>query len=200
IHAHFAGAATECAMAASGLLGVPYSFTAHAHDIFVHPRALREKFEGAALTITVCEYNRRFLRDELGFDPPTIPIIVCCVDPKRFARKSPYRKGAPPLVVSIGRLVEKKGFDVLIDAARRLRDRGVDCALEIIGTGPLEASLKERIKRLGLDDRVRFTGALPHAEVYERLERAAVYAQPFCVAADGDRDSMPVVVKEAMAM
>lgn len=200
LHAHFAGDAAETAMGCALLLGLPYSFTAHAHDIFVGPRALREKYENAAFTVTVCEYNRRYLEETLGPAAGEIHMVVCCVDPTRFERKTPYRKSAPPKIVAVGRLVEKKGFADLVDALGLLRRRGVFADLEIVGTGPLEAALKERAKAAGVGDAVRFLGALPHAEVRRRLEEATLFSLPFVVAADGDRDSMPVVVKEAMAM
>jgi len=200
LHAHFAGDATEVAMACAALLDLPYSFTAHAQDIFVDPRALPEKFARAAFAVTVCEYNRRHLVEWLGERRDHIQMVVCCVDPERFRRKIPYEKGNPPTIAAVGRFVEKKGYEYLIDAMGLLRARGVDAKLTIIGRGPLERALKERVERAGVADRVTFTGALPHAEVYEQLERSTLFCLPFVVAEGGDRDSMPVVVKEAMAM
>src|SRR5439155_1052651 len=99
-------------------------------------------------------------------------------------------------VLAVGRLVEKKGFGYLVEAAARLRVERV----WIVGDGPLRDELERQIARLGLEDTVELLGARGHEEVRELLEQAAVVAMPSVVAADGDRDTMPVVVKEALAM
>jgi glycosyltransferase involved in cell wall biosynthesis len=102
--------------------------------------------------------------------------------------------------VAVGRLVEKKGFAYLIEAAAALEEREPLDTVTIVGDGPLEANLRELAERLGVAHRVRLLGAREPDEVRGLLEEADLLAMPCVVAADGDRDSMPVVVKEALAM
>lgn len=120
------------------------------------------------------------------------------VDPKRFLRQRPHADTRR--VLAIGRLVEKKGFVHLIRAAAEPALAGVLERIVIVGAGPLRARLQEEIDQLGLGDAVRLTGRREPDEVRALLESADVLAMPCVVAADGDRDSMPVVVKEALAM
>jgi glycosyltransferase involved in cell wall biosynthesis len=102
-------------------------------------------------------------------------------------------------VVSVARLVPKKGFDVLIDAAAELVRTRPDLRVEIVGDGPLRADLESRIAEHRLRDVVQLRGALSHEHSLERIAAARAFALPCRIAADGDRDSMPVVIKEAMA-
>jgi colanic acid/amylovoran biosynthesis glycosyltransferase len=181
IHAHFAAGAALDALRISALTGAPYSVTAHAWDIWLAPRNLREKLERAAFVTTGCEYNARHLR---AIAPRAqVHVIVMGVDGERFRRSTPLPGGRT--VLGVGRLVEKKGFRDLARAAD-----GLDARVRIVGDGPLRDELAG----------VELAGALDPDGVRAELERADVLAMPCVVAADGDRDSMPVVVKEAMAM
>jgi colanic acid/amylovoran biosynthesis glycosyltransferase len=197
VHAHFAAGAALGAMRIAYLCGLPYSVTAHAFDIYQQPRNLREKLERAAFATSGCRYNI----DRLHELAPAARLheIVMGVDPQRFARTTPY-PGARGLV-AVGRLVEKKGFTYLVQAVARL-DRGPAAIdrLEIVGDGPLRRSLERQIRELGLERKVLLLGALEHDRVREVMERADLLVMPSVVAADGDRDSMPVVVKEALAL
>jgi glycosyltransferase involved in cell wall biosynthesis len=199
MHVHFAAAAALDAMRLSRILRLPFSVTAHAYEIFEKPANLREKLESAAFVTTGCEYNRRHLRSIVGPEAgERIHVIVMGVDPSAFQRVEPYPGGRR--VIAVGRLVEKKGFGHLIDAVAALeRERPVE-RLTIVGEGPLRESLAAQVDRLGLAHRVELAGALDPAGVRAALERADLLAMPAVVAANGDRDSMPVVVKEAMSM
>jgi glycosyltransferase involved in cell wall biosynthesis len=181
VHVHFAAGAALDAMRIAALTGATYSVTAHAWDIWLAPRNLREKLERAAFATTGCEYNARHLR---GVAPRArIHTLVMGVDGERFRRSAPPAGGRT--VLGIGRLVAKKGFAVLARAAA-----GLDANVRIVGDGPLRDALAG----------VELAGALAPEAVRAELERADVLAMPCVVAPDGDRDSMPVVVKEAMAM
>ena len=191
VHVHFAAGAAIDGLRAGALLGVPVSITAHAWEIFRSPRNLRRKLERAAFATSGCAYNVEHLRREAP--GATVHEIVMGVDPEVFRRSCPHPERGP--VLAVGRLVEKKGFADLVRAAALLDDPP---RVTIVGEGPLEGELRALAAELRAP--IDFAGALPPAAVRERLEDAAVLAMPCVVAADGDRDSMPVVVKEAMAM
>ncbi|MEY2514195.1 MAG: hypothetical protein QOJ89_1553, partial [bacterium] len=190
LHAHFAAGAALDALRLSELTGRPFSVTAHAYDVFASPRNLREKLERAAAVFTGCEYNLVRLR---ALAPAaSVHKVVMGVDASALARRA-----SPPggrTVLAVGRLVEKKGFDVLVDAAARLPDVSV----RIIGDGPLRDELSRRIASRGAP--VELLGSRAPAAVLDAMREADVLAMPCVVARDGDRDSMPVVVKEAMAL
>jgi glycosyltransferase involved in cell wall biosynthesis len=187
VHVHFAAAAALDWMRIGAIARVPYSVTAHAYEVFMSPANLREKLERAAFATTGCDYNVRHLR-ELA-PRAELHEVVMGVDGARFRRRTPYGGGGgEPHVVAVGRLVEKKGFRYLVEAADELP--GV--RFSIVGDGPLAGELR--------GGRVELLGARSPEEVRALLEDADLLAMPCVVAANGDRDSMPVVVKEALAM
>jgi len=190
LHAHFAGGAALDALRLATLTGRPFSVTAHAYDIFASPRNLCEKLERAAAVFSGCDYNVVRLRRMAP--AANVHEIVMGVDPQAFARSAPLPGGRT--ILAVGRLVEKKGFDVLVDAAAQLRDVRV----RILGDGPLRGLLECQIAAEKAP--VELLGSRPPAEVAAAMMDADVLAMPCVVARDGDRDSMPVVVKEAMAL
>jgi glycosyltransferase involved in cell wall biosynthesis len=199
LHAHFAAGAALDSLRLARLLGISYSVTAHGYDIFRAPRNLREKLECAAFATSGCDYNVRHLRRVGGRrHARRIHKLVMGVDGGRFERSLPYPGGRR--VVAIGRLVEKKGFRHLVDAAALLRETAPLEALQLVGDGELRDALRDQIARHGLEDTVELCGALEHDEVRELLHGADLLAAPCVIARDGDRDSMPVAVKEALAM
>jgi colanic acid/amylovoran biosynthesis glycosyltransferase len=157
---------------------------------------VREKHEHAAFAVTACDYSARYLRERHGVSGAQ-PLVVG-VDPDAFIRHTPHPDGRT--VIAVARLVEKKGIGVLIEAAGLLQQRAPLERVWIVGRGPLEQSLRARVRELGLEGVVDFLGSRSPAEVRDLLERADLLAAPCVVAADGDRDTMPVVVKEALAM
>ncbi len=199
LHVHFAAGAALEGLRIGALLGVPVSITAHAYDIFLQPRNLERKLARAAFVTTGCAYNVAYLRSLVGAGTADrIHEIVMGVDVDAFARTRPHAQDGR--VLAVGRLVEKKGFADLIRACALLRDDRAFTGLTIVGEGALAADLEALVRASGLQDRVRLAGALAPDEVRALLEGAAVLAMPCVVAANGDRDSMPVVVKEALAM
>lgn len=197
-HAHFARASASAAMLAAAVVGRPFSFTAHALDVFVAPFDLGRKLDRADVTVTVCEYNRRYL--SAGWPGRgNVVVVPCGVDPLAFA-SSRHREPERFTIVGVGRLVPKKGFDDLVRATRRLVDAGIQVRCRLLGEGPERHALTELVDSLGLTGVVELAGAVAPAEVTRALEEATVFCLPCVVAPDGDRDSQPVVVKEAMAM
>ncbi len=201
LHAHFATSATSVARLAAFFAGVPYTFTAHAKDIFhesVQFDDLRRKLRDAAAAITVSDYNLDYLRETYGPATARLQRIYNGLDLARFPYAAPHYR--PPRIVSVGRLVEKKGFADLIEACAILAGQECHFNCQIIGAGELEADLRAHIKRLGLQASVELLGPLPQDEVTQRVLSAAVFAAPCVVGRDGNRDGLPTVLLEAMAL
>jgi glycosyltransferase involved in cell wall biosynthesis len=201
LHAHFATSATTVARLAARMAGVPFSFTAHAKDIYheaVRPDDLQRKLAAAAAVVTVSDFNLAYLRDTYGPAAAGVRRVYNGLDLERFPYREPRLR--PSRVVAVGRLVEKKGFHVLVDAAALLTGRGVDFTAEIIGAGELEDTLRRQIDLLGLASRVRLLGPRPQAEMAGTVVEAAVFAAPCVVGSDGNRDGLPTTLLEAMAL
>jgi glycosyltransferase involved in cell wall biosynthesis len=194
VHAHFAWEAAGVAEALAALLGVGWSFTAHANDIFVANTHLAGKLVRADGVVTVCRYNEDHLRATYPTLPP-VEIVVCGVE----VPPPSGRLGGGPDVLAVGRLVPKKGFDLLVRAAAALHADHPDLTIEIVGDGPERGALEALAGELGVGSRVTFAGSRPHDYVLDRMARSRMVCLPARVADDGDRDSMPVVLKEAMA-
>jgi glycosyltransferase involved in cell wall biosynthesis len=201
LHAHFATSATTVARLAARFAGIPYSFTAHAKDIFheyVKPDDLGRKLRDAAAVITVSDFNVRYLRDRYGEDAAHVRRVYNGLDLRQFPYTEPRLR--LPRVVAVGRLIEKKGFADLIDACSVLARRGCVFDCQIIGSGEQESELRERIARLGLDARVELLGPRPQSEVIRYVQESAVLTAPCVVGSDGNRDGLPTVLVEAMAL
>jgi len=198
VHVHFAAGAALTAMRAALLVGVPYSVVGHGYDVFQRPANLAEKLRRARLVIAPCEYTAGHLR---ALMPPggreRVQVVIAGVDTDTFRRRTPHPGDAT--AIAIGRLVEKKGFLHLIEATAELRERRAIERLVIVGEGPLRAKLAGAIERLGLEDVAELVAAWGADEIRERLEGADVLVAPSVIASDGDRDAMPVAVKEALA-
>jgi glycosyltransferase involved in cell wall biosynthesis len=198
IHAHWATYPSTAAFILSSHLKVPFSFTAHAHDIFLEDHLLREKFNAAAFVVTISEYNRRYLGERFGPSVhDKIRIIHCGVDIRDFPPTPGPRERAALLFV--GRFDEIKGLPVLLHACRVLQEQGVVFHCDIIGDGAARLRLEQLCGSLGLQDTVVFLGARPQHEVRRRLQQATVFVMPSVVAPDGNRDGIPVALMEAMA-
>ncbi|MCK6262120.1 glycosyltransferase family 4 protein [Vibrio sp. ZSDE26] len=201
LHAHFATTSTTVAQIASAITSVPYTFTAHAKDIFHNDNnfdVLKEKFSHSKLAITVSNFNVRYLGEELHISPEKIKKIYNGLNLTDFLFLSPFQR--PMKVCAIGRLVEKKGFSDLISACHILKNKQIDFTCEIIGDGELKSSLEQQIKALDLTNYVVMSGSLPQVEIKQRLHQSAVFAAPCVVGVDGNRDGLPTVLLESMAL
>jgi colanic acid/amylovoran biosynthesis glycosyltransferase len=201
LHAHFATASTTVARLAARCAGLPYTFTAHAKDIFhedVRPEDLRRKLADAACVVTVSDYNVAYLRENYGSAAQHVLRVYNGLDLERFPYRSPRERTAS--IIGVGRLVEKKGFAYLIDACAILAGSGYEFTCRIVGTGEHEEALRARIVSLGLEDLVELTGPRPQREIVRLVQDAAVLAAPCVVAGDGNRDGLPTVLLEAMAL
>lgn len=198
IHAHFATSATIVARLASHFSGIPFSFTAHAKDIYhegADIEAVTRMLDDAALTITVSDFNADYLHSKYGTSASRVRRLYNGIDTQRFSFSTQNREHA--LLLAVGRLVQKKGFEDLIRACALL-DRG-SFTCRIVGSGPLGPRLQALVDEHGLGDRVFLDGPLPQEQVHRLMQRATVFVAPCVVGSDGDRDGMPTVLLEAMA-
>jgi len=199
VHAHFVNMPATVGLMITALTGVKFSFTAHAQDLYVRPAMLVPKISAAWKIVGCTEFNANLLRgDATSAEARRIFTVYHGVDTS-FFRLADRPKPQPPLVFSAGRLIEKKGFDVLIDACARLASSGVDFRCEIAGDGPLREVLQAQIGRNGLAETVALVGGLSQEQMLERYAGATVFALPCVVAADGDHDGLPNVLLEAAA-
>lgn len=197
LHAHFAHVPADIAMYASLITGIPFSFTSHANDLFVHGWLLKEKIERSAFAVTISEFNRKLLMD-LGADGRKIHVVHCGVDPSTFVPREPRELVRPVRIGSLGRMVEKKGFDLLLDACGMLRTQDMKFVLELAGDGPLKQELTTRAAMKGLGKDVVFLGPMSHDKVSEWLKGLDVFALACKKDREGDMDGIPVVLMEAM--
>ena len=198
LHAHFLTIASHVAYLAHLLTGLPYSVTAHAKDVYRNTidwdlAALIA--DNAATIVTVCDANLAHLQTKLP-NATVRRIYNGLSDPAAPAEPASRE---PDLILGVGRLVEKKGFDVLLDAVAQLTDQNEQVRCVLIGEGDQRAALETQAERLGIADRVTFTGSLPQSDVALWLRRARVLAAPCVVGGDGNQDALPTVLLEALA-
>jgi colanic acid/amylovoran biosynthesis glycosyltransferase len=201
LHAHFATSATSVALLAGRLADVPVTFTAHAKDIFhesVCEAELAAKFAQADRVITVSDFNVENLSRRFPHACEKVCRIYNGLDLDDFSYEAPVQRERT--IVAVGRLIEKKGFADLIEACRILRDVGVSLRCEILGGGELFDALSDQITRERLEQTIQLLGPQPQAEVIRRIRKASVMAAPCVVGTDGNRDGLPTVLLEAMAL
>jgi glycosyltransferase involved in cell wall biosynthesis len=217
VHAHFASQPATVGLFLAEILGVGYSFSAHAHDIFTDAAHLMEVKLPEAEFVAVCTaYGLETLaRKHPLTSAGKLQLVYHGLDVDRY-RPTPHppaplpsqgRGESPspgwerqvPVILSVGRLVEKKGFPFLLRAAGILRSRGAEFRLVIIGEGPERADLMSLATGLNLQDLVEWRGAQSAEQVREAYAEADVFALACVIASDGDRDGLPNVLLEALA-
>lgn len=205
LHAHFATHAALAAYAASRLAGIPYSFTAHAHDIYVERPMLDRKIRGSRFVVAISEFNRRYLRDLFGDEASArTRVIRCGVDTEQYVPTKPRGHGAGAAaearMACIASLEEYKGHAYLVEACALLARQGIPFRCDLVGGGRLEGRLKAKVAAAGLADRIRFHGRLPQAEVRKILAASDLLVLPSIVTGAGKMEGLPVVLMEALAL
>lgn len=195
VHTHFTGPAARTAWWLRQDVGISYSITAHANDFLSdadeHP-GMDRLLADASFVVAVSDYSRRLLSERF----PQAR-VVRVYNGMRLDSALPPAPVSPPLLVAVGRLVEKKGYPVLIEACRLLRDRGIDFRCEIIGEGPMQAALHAQIGDLaGL---VSLSGPRIQPEIRQSLAAASAFVLPCVEEKAGGMDILPTVITEAMA-
>ncbi|MFQ5428777.1 MAG: glycosyltransferase [Phycisphaerae bacterium] len=201
LHVHFGTHEATVAYLAHLLGGRSYSMTLHAFDIFrdtVDRALLARKINASRFTITVSEFNRRFILEHIpGVNPEKVRVHYNGIDTERFGAADTPRE--PDMVFGVGRLIEKKGFTHLIRAIELLRDEGLSVRCRIAGEGPLRAALQDQIDCAGLGQQVELAGPLEQAVVGDWMKRATCFCLPCVQAADGNIDALPTVLLESLA-
>jgi glycosyltransferase involved in cell wall biosynthesis len=197
VYVHFAHKPATIGRFAALLAGVPYALSAHAKDVWLTPPGeLAAKVRGAETVLACTEEARAYLA-QLGGG--TVPVRLARHGVEIPAEPRPAPANAVPIILGVGRLVEKKGYDVLLRAAALLRDRGIDFTLRIVGEGPEWPRLQRLVHELSLADQALFLGPLTQVEVAQEYARADIFALACRQLPDGDRDGTPNVIVEAMA-
>ena len=191
VHAHMANAPATVALYMARALGVPFSFTGHAADLFVKRTGLAFKLRQADFVACISHWHSAFYAEIAGIAPERRRLVRCAVAIPQHSL--PGRRE----IVTVARLVEKKGVDLLIDAFASAALAG--WTLRILGDGPRRGALEARVAALGLRGRVRFEGARPHAECLAAIASAGLFVLPCRTASNSDRDGIPVALMEAMA-
>jgi len=198
IHAPWANGPATAAWVASHLTGIPFSFCGHAHDIYPPDGALKEKLAAANFVRTISHTNRRYLTD-LAPEAASKIVHITYGAPLTAEPRQPRDIIPPYQLLALGRLVEKKGFPLLLAACRNLAEWGVDFRLTLAGDGPQRRHLLGLVQEYALGDKVNFLGHVPHNRVPELFRQADQFIMPCIVARRGDRDGLPNVILEALA-
>ena len=202
LHAHFLHTPASVTRYAAALLGLPWTGSAHAKDIWTTPEwEKREKLASCEWLVTCTRANREHLA---ALAPPgKVELLYHGIDLARFPRNAAIgsaRDGSsePVVILSVARLVEKKGTEILLEALARISP-ALQWRFVHVGGGPLLKSLQGRAARLGIEERVTWRGALTQDEVLAEYRKADVFALASRIARDGDRDGMPNVIAEAQS-
>ena len=203
LHAHFAHSPTSVAMFTSRLTGLPFSFTAHAKDIYTSdPRQIREKIGLARFVVTCTDYNRKYLRGLCDGYATPIHRNYHGIDVTLFSsnNEKPRMPAEPYQILTIARLTAKKGLPTIYRALRLLCDQGISLRHTHIGGGEDREVVTDLIRDLNLGSVTRLLGTQPHDVVLKHYQKADLFVLGCEVAADGDRDGIPNVLVESMAV
>jgi colanic acid/amylovoran biosynthesis glycosyltransferase len=201
LHVHFAGMAARTAWWIKKLFGTSYSITGHANDIFVEKPdqrvPLESLIEEARFVVSVSDYGVHYLKSRFPFAANKIYRVYNGIDLAQFIRAEP---GARPVrIISVGRLIPKKGYAELVEACSLLNKQGLDFHCTIIGGGPEHLPLRQLITARGLDQIIELVGPKSQIEIVELLARSQIFVFPARRDETGDQDNLPTVLIEAMA-
>jgi len=210
VHAHFSNHPTVAALIVHRLTGIPFSFTAHGHDVHVDRRMLEEKVNAAEFAVMISGYNQRLVAEKSqGVDPEKLHVIHCGADTEFFLPRTAQRTDGRFSLVCAGSFIEVKGHRYLLEACRLLKDRlledplvkdrGLSLRCHLIGDGPERHRIVEQIAAAGLQADIILEGALPRPRVAELMRGADVIVQPSVPTRRGAREGIPVSLMEGMA-
>ena len=200
VHAHFSNHPAVAALIIHRLTGIPFSFTAHGHDIHIERRMLAEKIEAAAFAVTISSYNKRLMIEECGEAArDKIHIIHCGTDTEVFAPRPDASRDGQLRIICVSGFWEVKGHTYLIEACRLLMERGVNFVCHLVGDGSGRRGIEAQVVESGLQENVILHGACARPEVAEILSSGDVIVQPSVPTPRGAREGIPVSLMEGMA-
>ncbi len=204
LHTHFAWLSGAATWICARLLGIPFTVTVHAFDIFSTKNdLLRLVCREASHVISISEFNRSYLVDMGILPAEAVSVVHCGIELTKFdsrAENMTTSPDAPLRILSVGSLVEKKGHAYLIDACAKLKEKGGEFVCTIMGGGPDEPVLRRQIRSHGLSERIILEGAKSYSDVVNAYRTHDVFVLASVVAPDGDKDGIPVVLMEAGMM
>lgn len=195
IHCHFMHNSLAYGIVAAKLSRVTVSSVGHGHDVYVNAKDLRVKVAFCNFNIAVCKNMEEKLKE---LKSGIIHLIHCGINVSKFmTNKMP--KNEKNRFLFVGRLVEKKGISYLLEAIFKI-EKEKRPFLDIIGEGQELVKIKDMIKKLKLEKNIKILGKKEQEEIIEISKNYDAFIAPFCIAENGDRDTGPLVLKEAMAM
>lgn len=199
-HVHVYGStyAANVVMGAALLTAAPFSISSYVDFDFAYDfKMLDEKYRRATFFRVCTQYCQRRLRELIGAVPARTPVVLWGLELDAWPRA--WQPAGTGRLFTACRIVAKKGLHLLPPALAELRDAGIAFAWRIAGTGPELERLRSLVRQHRLDDRVTFLGALHNDAVRRELEQADLFVLPCVIAADGERDGIPIAITEAMA-
>lgn len=200
--AHFAHSPTSVALFSSLLSGIPFSFFAHAKDIYTSDqRQLKEKIDMARFVVTCTKYNRNYLSQLAGKSTTPIFCVYHGINLDYFSPKLNNIECKPPYkLLTVARMTEKKGLENVYHALAILRDKKIKFTHTLIGEGDDNDKVLKLIKKLKLEKVTKLSGTLTHEDVINHYADADLFVLGCQIARNGDRDGIPNVMAESMAM
>jgi len=199
IHAHWATFPTLTAVIINKLTIIPFSFTAHANDIFTDLQNIKTYSNNAKKVITISNYNKKYMIDRFGINKDKIEVIHCGVNLYKF-KPIKSNKCNKLNILSIARLTEKKGIKYLIEACKILEGKRINFECVILGEGPRKKNLQKLINIYKLNKNVKLIGHATQEEILKEFKKCNIFILPCIEARNGDRDGIPVSLMEAMAL
>ncbi len=201
IHAHWATHPALAAYVAHKLTDIPYSFTAHAHDIYVERPMLEEKIRQASFVVTISDYNRKLLQQLYGIvAADKVLVIHCGIDPAVFHQPAPKPSSNTFTIVCVASLQDYKGIPYLVQACAHLKAAGIQFRCMLIGEGEDRPEIEKQITQLGVANEVVLLGHQQRSQVHQWLGQADVMVMPSIVTDSGKQEGIPVALMEALAM
>ncbi len=201
IHAHWGTIPATSAWIVAAINSSDFTFTTHAWDIFKADNLFEHKIHASKSLITISEFNKKYILNKYkGVDPEEIKVLYLGIDLNQFNPQK-TAKNQPFTILSIGRMVEKKGFHYLLEAVKILKDKNIPIKCQIIYVdGPYNNVIFDICRDLKLDDTVEFHKDIPQEKIVDYYNAADCFALPCVIAEDGDIDGIPTVILEALAM
>ena len=200
--AHFAHSPTSVAFFSSLLSDVPFSFFAHAKDIYTSDkRQLKEKINMARFVVTCTKYNKAYLSELAGNTQTPVFCVYHGINLDYFSSKEREIKCKPPYqIITVARMTRKKGLENVYQALAVMRDKGIEFKHTLIGEGDDHSKIVALIKQLKLENLTQLCGTLTHEQVIDHYASSDLFVLGCLIADNGDRDGIPNVMAESMAM